>query len=153
MYFESPSSEVEVTEEIPEIEENIAPDEEGITSSFIEKPISDIFVFDGFSALGSTGPEVVKLQEALRLIGSYVGEVSGDYDEATKQALTETLVAQCDWPETTRGIFGPLAQECISSVSVQFDITDQEADTWAVTNDVSKQKISNEAVALPLNDN
>ncbi len=93
----------------------------------IEKPLRDIFEFNGFTQLWSAGTEVTKLQEALTLLGYYDGELSGEYDEATKEALTQVLVQRCDWPDTTRWIFWPQAQQCLYSLSVQFDVDGSEA--------------------------
>lgn len=96
---------------------------------YIERPISEIFTFLSGTQEGDRGEEVVKLQEALTLIGSFSTPVSGIYDETTKQALTNTLIEKCDWPSTTRGIFWPQAQACINSVIVQFEVTGPEAET------------------------
>ena len=140
------SEEVEtpaVVERLAEPSFSSVPEE--VTPVFVTKNISEMFEFDGFSQLGSSGPEVSKLQESLGLLGYYDGELSGDYDEATRDALTRTLIERCDWPETTRGIFGPLAQECLYGLEVQFDAVGLE---WEVGNTSLPAIISDEAEPL-----
>jgi len=84
------------------------------------KLASEVFDFGETSLfLGSVGSEVAQLQEALTLLGSYIGPASGEFDEVTRDSLISTLQSECDWPESTRWILWPQARSCIYSLSVE----------------------------------
>jgi len=87
-------------------------------------------------ALWSTGQSVELLQTVLWNLQYFLWEVNGEFAEDTQSALTDALQSECDWPDTTRGIFGPLAKECIDSLEISRQI---EAS-------VSTEIISDEAI-------
>ena len=117
----SDESDINTVEVISSVEYSVEP-QVIPEKTFETRLISDVYTFSGFSALGSSGSEVIKLQEALSLLGTYESEITWEYDEQTKESLTRTLINSCDWPDTTRGIFGPLAQECLNGLEVQIEI-------------------------------
>ena len=121
----SDESDINTVEVISSVEYSVEP-QVIPEKTFETRLISDVYTFSGFSALGSSGSEVIKLQEALSLLGTYESEITWEYDEQTKESLTRTLINSCDWPDTTRGIFGPLAQECLNGLEVQIEIQPQD---------------------------
>ncbi len=62
--------------------------------------------------------EVSQLQTVLKQLDYYTWESDWDFNEQTRLALVETLRGECDWPESTRGIFGPQAKQCIDSLLI-----------------------------------
>ncbi|MBN1778225.1 MAG: peptidoglycan-binding protein [Clostridiales bacterium] len=72
-------------------------EQEDTDSSSSNKAVSTKNVVSSFSEIGSvpgasregdSGSDVVKLQQALCLLGYYTAEIDGDYGEATKDAVT-----------------------------------------------------------------
>lgn len=80
-------------------------------------------------ALWSTGESVELLQTVLGNLQYFLWEVDGVFGEDTQSALTQALQEECSWPDTTRGIFGPLAKECIDSLEISIEIQETLEDT------------------------
>jgi len=69
-------------------------------------------------ALWSEGESVVFLQTVLWNLQYFLWDVDGEFSEDTRLALVDALRSECDWPDTTRGIFGPQAKECIDNLEI-----------------------------------
>ena len=61
---------------------------------------------------------MTQLQYVLQILGYFTAEASGNFDEETRLALVEALKTECDWPDSTQGIFGPQAKECIDNLEI-----------------------------------
>jgi len=109
---------IEVTPEIIEEDEvSLEPvEEEIITDSSIL--VIELYDITPGIALWSSWDDVVELQEVLQVLNYYDGEISWNFDENTQSALVNTLRWECAWPESTRGIFGPLAKVCIDNLII-----------------------------------
>ena len=124
-FFGSPKT--VVTNETPIIEDMNLPvmvsDEVAIIEDEIENIFSIVTVADAYDldvnmTLGSEGWSVSDLQVVLWNLQYFVWEVDGVFAEDTRVALTQALIGECDWPESTRGIFWPLAKECIDGLEI-----------------------------------
>ncbi len=62
--------------------------------------------------------DVTNLQTILQKLGYYNSAITGEFDEATRQALRATLMRECDWPESTQGILGPQALSCLNDLQI-----------------------------------
>lgn len=80
--------------------------------------VSDIYNIEAGISVWSLGQGVSDLQIILGNLQYFTWEVSWSFDDETKDALTDALITECDWPESTRGIFGPQAKECIDSLEI-----------------------------------
>jgi len=92
---------VEVVEEIekekqPELPRVEVPVE---TETFI---IGDRYSFAGGIAQGSVNDEVLILKQYLRDLDYYSGDYDRVFNAELKQSLTDALIENCGWPETTR---------------------------------------------------
>lgn len=90
--------------------------------------VSNIYSIAPWLAQGSTGQNVRDLQIVLGNLQYFLWEVNGEYDEDTRAALTNALISECDWPETTRGIFGPQAKECIDNLEILVPDSSEDID-------------------------
>ena len=86
--------------------------------SYETQQVSQVYTLIANLRIWSEWPAVSDLQRVLGQLQYYTGEVSGEFDEGTSQALIDTLKSECSWPESTRGIFWPLAKECIDSLEI-----------------------------------
>lgn len=124
-FFGSPKT--IVTDETPIIEDMNLPgmvsDEVAIIEDETENIFSIVTVADAYDlevnmTLGSEGWSVSDLQVVLWNLQYFVWEVDGVFAEDTRAALTEALIGECDWPESTRWIFGPQAKDCIDNLEI-----------------------------------
>jgi hypothetical protein len=92
--------------------------QEGDTVEYEQVLVSSNYDIETGLALGSLGQGVSDLQTVLGNLQYFIGEVSGNFNEDTRQALTDALISECEWPESTRGIFGPQAKECIDNLEI-----------------------------------
>jgi len=88
-----------------------------------ESFVETVFVYELYTLspgiqLWSITDGVTDLQEVLQVLEYYDWEVTGSFDENTQNALINTLRTECEWPESTRGIFGPQAKECIDNLEI-----------------------------------
>lgn len=131
---------VEVVEEIekekqPELPRVEVPVE---TETFI---IGDRYSFAGGIAQGSVNDEVLILKQYLRDLDYYSGDYDRVFNAELKQSLTDALIENCGWPETTRWILGPQAIDCIESLEITREVEQIEE----VNPEKIQQIISNEA--------
>ena len=80
--------------------------------------VSDLYIFTETLQAGSTGNWVSNLKDILSVLGYYRWELSPDFDEETRIALRNTLIQECNWPESTKGILGPQARSCINTLEL-----------------------------------
>lgn len=83
--------------------------------------------------LWSVGQSVELLQTVLWNLQYFLWEVNGEFGEDTRDALTVALQSECNWPETTRWIFGPQAKECIDSLEISRQI--EAPVSWEIISD------------------
>lgn len=85
---------------------------------------------DALSKYGSTGSEVTQIQQKLKSLGYYNGNIDGIYGTATKNAVT---AFQRDWGLTADGIAGTktLSALGISSSSNSYGFTQSEINLLA----------------------
>ena len=87
----------------------------------IEARIDELYAFNNWLQLGDSGDDVAKLQEFMAQKNYYFGDLDGDFDEETRIWLRDTLISECDWPESTSGIMWPQAISCINSIVVTYE--------------------------------
>ncbi|HPJ02241.1 MAG TPA: peptidoglycan-binding protein [Candidatus Limiplasma sp.] len=91
--FGSCAKSADITVSGRDAEQKIAQTKSSTDSSAQQKNMvssfSDIKSVPAASKEGDSGSKVVKLQQALYLLGYYTGTIDGDYGEATKQAVTK----------------------------------------------------------------
>jgi hypothetical protein len=80
--------------------------------------VSSVYNIEDWLSLWSSWESVVELQKVLGNLQYFIWEVSGSFDEETRVALRDTLIWECDWPESTSWIFGPQAKQCIDSLKI-----------------------------------
>lgn len=113
------------------------------TEEFIteKKKISQLYVLSEWMSLGSNGWQVFSLQEALKHLWYFPYDISGYFWELTQDALRDALIEECNWPESTKGIFGPQAQQCINNLELDvvvenpetiFEDTQEVEEIWEV---------------------
>jgi len=61
---------------------------------------------------------VTNLKQVLASLEYYDGEINNLFDESLRTSLRSALIGECDWPESTTGIFGPQAKECIDNLEI-----------------------------------
>ncbi len=101
-------------EPVPEVTEPI--EQENIEYETVS--VGSAYNIETGLTLGSQWQSVVQLQTVLWNLQYFLWEVNGDFGEDTQQALIDALQTECAWPDTTRGIFGPLAKECIDGLLI-----------------------------------
>lgn len=60
------------------------------------------------------------LEEVLQKLGYLTGQVDEVFEEDTRVALRNILIERCEWPESTKGIFGPLSKACLDEQEFSF---------------------------------
>ncbi len=80
--------------------------------------VSEKYNISPWLLVGSSGKNVSDLQEVLLLLWAKNIEVTWNYDENTRRGLRNILMEQCDWPESTKWSFGPLAKQCIDNLEI-----------------------------------
>lgn len=113
------------SEQIPEQEllqqqqeeaiENISEENEILFETF---QVAQEYTLEPGIQLWSFGENVQNLQTVLGKLQYYTWEISGEFDEATRVALSNALKWECSWPESTRWIFGPQAKACIDNLNI-----------------------------------
>jgi hypothetical protein len=124
--FSAPESEKldpieKVQEEIPEIISNIIiPDVIISDEAPIQEQelVSEIYAISAGLRVGSNGWNVTNLQDVLTELSYFTGALNGIFDENLRVSLRNTLISECDWPESTSGIFGPQAKDCIDNLKI-----------------------------------
>lgn len=141
----------EVLEETPIIERETALGEPVIAEPLLisdeieiiseTKLVSEIYDISPWIQLWSSGESVTALQEVLQNLDFFKGDISWKFDENTRLALVSALKEKCFWPETTKGILGPLAKQCIDSLEITIDterkIDPEERYTRLVSDEVN----------------
>ncbi|MCD5380627.1 hypothetical protein LR004_01760, partial [Candidatus Gracilibacteria bacterium] len=56
----------------------------------------------------------------------FEGTPDNFYDEQTKISLTNLLKTECDWPETTKGILGNRAMQCLYTLEIEIEKENEE---------------------------
>ena len=90
------------------------------------KIIGDIYDITPGLLVGSQGKDVSDLQKVLLSLEYYREDITGQYDENTRVALSSALIQECKW-ETAQWIFGPQAKECIENLEI---LIPQAIETW-----------------------
>lgn len=93
-------------------------------------------------AVWSEGESVVFLQTVLWNLQYFLWDVDGEFNEETRIALVDALRSECDWPDTTRGIFWPQAKECIDNLEISI----------VNTPDWENQDLEDETEIIPSNE-
>ncbi len=86
------------------------------------KKIWEIYTFSKQLQVWSVSDQVGWLKDILKRLGYFKWEVDEVFDEATKQALTQVLIKECGWPETTLWVLWAQAQECLYSLNMEVPI-------------------------------
>ncbi len=84
-----------------------------------KKTIWEIYEFTTRLEPGSRGEEVSRLQWFLQTKWYFAWEIDWDFDEETRVALRNTLMAECDWPESTQWVLGTQAGACINGLEIE----------------------------------
>jgi len=80
--------------------------------------VSDIYIFTETLQAWNTWNGVSNLKDILSVLGYYRWELTPDFDEETRIALRNTLIAECNWPESTKWILWPQARSCINTIEL-----------------------------------
>ena len=108
---------IEEVEPEPETTPEVTEDEPDTNTTQIRR-VSDIYIFTETLQAWNTGNGVSNLKDILSVLGYYRWELSPDFDEETRIALRNTLIAECNWPESTKWILGPQARSCINTIEL-----------------------------------
>jgi hypothetical protein len=100
------------------ISDEVEISEEEVVAEYEKVLVSSVYDIQDGLTLGSVWQSVSDLQTVLGNLQYFIWEVSGNFDEDTRLALVDTLKWECAWPESTSGIFGPQAKECIDSLEI-----------------------------------
>ena len=95
--------------------ENVSEENEILFETF---QVAQEYTLEPGIQLWSFGENVQNLQTVLGKLQYYTWEISGEFDEATRVALSNALKWECSWPESTRWIFGPQAKACIDNLNI-----------------------------------
>jgi len=98
--------------------------------------------------LGSTGDKVSKLQEELKNLNFYRGEITGKYDKVTAHAVFKFQQSQglvADEKSTGAGVFGPKTMAMVNNIITSRNKT--KVLIAQTTNDFSSGKTENIAVS------
>lgn len=97
-------------------------EESEITATvFVEARVEELYTFNNQLQVGNSGEDVRKLQEFMAQKQYYFWELNGEFDEATRIWLRNTLIGECQWPDSTRGILWPQATLCINNIVVTYE--------------------------------
>ena len=114
--FEEKPAEI-IVEPIEEFIEEI-PSVQTIT---VEARVEELYAFNNQLQVGDSWEDVVKLQEFMAQKEYYSWELDGIFDEETRLWLRDTLIGECSWPDSTRGIMWPQATVCINNIVVTYE--------------------------------
>ena len=78
--------------------------------------VSDLYIFTETIQAWNTWNQVRNLHDIMTVLWYYNGPIDNEFDEETRIALRNTLIAKCNWPQTTKWILGPQARSCINTI-------------------------------------
>lgn len=113
-------------DEEPDNIEAIISDEANITpiSGALEpRLVSQVYAIESGLSVWSEWGDVINLQQTLEQLSYYTGAIDWVFDEDTRLALRNTLMGECEWPESTRWIFGPQAKQCIDNLEILIPVS------------------------------
>lgn len=87
------------------------------TSNMVK--IWELYQFENYLSLYNESDDTLKLQEFLTKLWYYSGEINGTFDINTRNALRETLMNECNWPNSTKWVLGVNAADCIEGLEVE----------------------------------
>ena len=106
--------------EVPELIES-EPSEELISDEVPlqeTRLVSQVYAINPGLSVWSEDGSVTNLKQVLASLEYYDGEINNLFDESLRTSLRSALIGECDWPESTTGIFGPQAKECIDNLEI-----------------------------------
>ncbi len=92
------------------------------TVEIVQKiPVAQYHTFTQSLSLGSKNDEVTRLEEIMIKLNYFDADADNLFEEKTKDALTNLLKTECDWPETTKWILWNQAMQCLYSLEIEAD--------------------------------
>lgn len=110
------------------------------------RKVSELYEFSDRLELWSEWEDVQKLQGFLASKWYYSWSLNWIFDEETRVALRNTLIWECEWPDSTRGILWSQASACINNMEVEYKIKINSEglpiqSTWAILSENSFENI------------